>query len=457
MINMPYEDIIKKIKAGSSISDDDLNSRIKKKMDQLSGLISKEGAAYIVANDLGVKLIQAEGMVKLDSLYAGQRNIETAGIVTRIFDLIEFEKEDRKGKVRSLILADDTGQARITAWHDQTALLDKVKEGDTIKVVNGFVRNNQGQNEVHLNDRSKIVKNPEGITIKNVKVMQKAEFSRKKISELQENEQNIEVFGTVVQVFDPRYFEQCPQCRKKPSLAEGEYVCAEHGKITPVYGYVTNIVLDDGSDSIRAVMFREQMQQLFGKTDQELLGYRSNIEKFEELKTALLGEQVVVAGRVVRNDMFDRLELRASKVMTDIDPEKEIAKLKADSAKKEPVQGDVPKKDEKEELADTSGTDAEDNDSTENEVEKEETSPSVPVKADADDSAIGEKAGEEAESAPSEPTMQTSAGTEPAKEEKPAVGSMENKSDDDSPVEKEDEDVDGPEEEKEKLPSIDDL
>ncbi len=328
MINMPYEDIIKKIKAGSSISDDELDTRIKKKMDQLSGLISKEGAAYIVANDLGVKLIQAEGLVKLDSLYAGQRNIETAGIVTRIFDLIEFEKEDRKGKVRSLILADETGQARVTAWHDQTSLLDKIKEGDTIKVTNGFVRNNQGQNEVHLNDRSKLIKDPDGITIKDVKVQQKDEFSRKKISELQENEQNIEVFGTVVQVFDPRYFEQCPQCKKKPSLSGGDFVCAEHGKVIPVYGYVTNIVLDDGSDSIRAVMFREQMQQLFKKTDQELLSYRSAIEKFEELKTGLLGEQVVVSGKVIKNDMFDRLELRASKVVTDIDPEKEILKLK---------------------------------------------------------------------------------------------------------------------------------
>ncbi len=332
MINMPYPDIIEKIKEEKSISDDELDERIKQKMDQLSGLISKEGAAYIVANDLGVKLIQTGGPVQIKGVVAGMRSVETAGKVTKKFDVVEFDKDGRKGRVGSFIIADETGQIRVTAWHDQTALLGSFNEGDTVKLLNGYVRNNQGQKEIHLNDRSRIIVNPPGIDIKGVAEPSRPESSRKKISDLNENDQNVEIFGTVVQVFDPRFFEQCPECRKKVIQKDSGFVCERHGAVTPDYGYVVNVTLDDGSDSVRAVMFRQQMQQLFRKNDEELMSVRESPEKIDLLKTELLGEQIIVAGRTTKNAMFDRLEIIANRVERDVDPEKEIKRLKEKAA-----------------------------------------------------------------------------------------------------------------------------
>ena len=328
MINIPYADIIQRIKDEKTISDEELSSRIKQKMEQLSGLISKEGAAYIVANDLGVKLIQTEGKVPIRNIVAGMRSVETAGRVVRKFDVVEFAKDDKRGKVGSFLLADETGQMRVTAWHDQTKALENFKEGDVVRIINGYVRSNNGQKELHLNDKSRVIVNPPGVEVKGVSVQTAPQASRKKISELAENEQNVEVFATVVQVYDPRYFEQCPQCRKRPVQRDDGYMCEEHGSIKPDYGYVANVVLDDGSDSIRAVMFREQMQQLFKKSDQELLAMRASIESLEPLKTELLGEQIIVKGRVVKSSMFDRLEIIANKVIRDVDPKQEIERLK---------------------------------------------------------------------------------------------------------------------------------
>jgi len=325
MINMPYDDIIERIKEEKSINDQELKAKIEAKMEQLSGLISKEGAAYIVANDLGVKLIQTEGQVKIKNIVSGQRSVETAGIVTRIYDMVEFERENGKGKVRNMMISDETGQIRVTAWHEQTDLMAKLQEGDTVKIMNGFVKGNQGTNEIHLNTNSKLVANPSDVKISGVQVEPK--LLRKKISELKEGE-NSEIFATIVQAYDPRYYEQCPECRKRPVQKENGFACEKHGTITPIYGYVTNVVLDDGSDSIRVVMFREQMQQLFNKTDAELQTMRTATEKFEDLKTELLGEQIIVTGRVVKNDMFERLELRAQKVNRKVDPDKEIENLK---------------------------------------------------------------------------------------------------------------------------------
>lgn len=329
MINMPYADIIGKIKEQKSVSEEELEGKIKQKMDQLSGLISKEGAAYIVANDYGVKLVQTEGPVKVKDIVNGIKNVETAGKVTRKFNVIEFDKEDRKGKVGSFMLADETGEIRVTAWNDQTQLLENFNEGDVVKIVDGYVRGNQGQNEVHLNSRSKLTVNPLGVKIEGVKAVASGS-GRKKISELQENDQGVEVLATVVQVFDPRFFEQCPECRKRLVQGDEGFMCEEHGSVEPKYSYVANIVLDDGSDNIRAVMFREAMQDLFKKTDSELQKMRDSQEVIEAAKTELLGEQVIITGRVVRNKMFDRLEIVANKVNRDVNPEEEIAKLKSE-------------------------------------------------------------------------------------------------------------------------------
>lgn len=355
MINMPYEDIIRRIKEEKDVTDEELNSSIKKKMDQLSGLISKEGAAYIVANDLGVKLVQTSGLVKIKNIVSGLRNVETAGKVMQKFDLREFETERGKGKVQNFIIADETGEIRVTAWNDQVDGLKKFDNGDIIKVENGFIKTNQGRKEVHLNDRAKITVNPPDIKIEGVTANIAAapqEAVRKKISELKENDQNVEMMATIVQVYDPRFFEQCPECRKRPTLKDGEFVCETHGTITPAYGYVTNVILDDGTDSIRIVCFKEQMQELFAKTDSELLKYKDSPEKFEEIKTELLGEQIIVTGRINRNAMFDRLEMIANKIQGNIDPEQEIEKLNS-TEKTETVENNASEKEEIVENKDT--------------------------------------------------------------------------------------------------------
>ena len=58
MTAMSYEQIKAKIKDAINISDADIDLKVNDKLRQLSDLISKEGAAHIVANDLGVKIFQ---------------------------------------------------------------------------------------------------------------------------------------------------------------------------------------------------------------------------------------------------------------------------------------------------------------------------------------------------------------------------------------------------------------
>ncbi len=326
MIKLPFEDIISKIKEKSGLSEEEINSKISQKTKQLSGLISKEGAAHIIANELGIKLFEDfSGKLQIKNVLAGMRSVETTGKVQQIFETREFQVENRQGKVASLVIGDETGTIRVVLWGGQTDNLNNIKQNDIIKVMGGYVKENQGRKEIHLNERSNLVINPEGVEIKDIKV---ESIKRKEIKELAEGDGEVELLGTVVQAFEPRFFEICPECSKRARRGEGEnFSCEQHGEVKPNFSYVFNAVLDDGTETIRAVFFRNQMEKLLAMSNEQIIQYKDSPEKFDEVKNNLLGNIIKVAGRVNKNTFFDRLEF----ISRDVDPkpnsEEELKRL----------------------------------------------------------------------------------------------------------------------------------
>jgi hypothetical protein len=330
MMKLSYEQIVEKIKEKKGISEEEIDKRVQEKLEQLAGLISKDGAAHIIANELGINVFEETlGPTKLNKLIPGMRSVETVGKVRAKYDIREFSTARGAGKVGSLLIADETGLCRVTFWNDQTDKLADVKEEDIIRIKNGYVKENNGRSEVHLNDNSTIELNPEGVTVEAVERGAAApmDFKRKKISELEENDQSVELLGTIVQVFEPRFFEVCPQCGKRARQREDQFVCQTHDVVTPDHSYVMNAVIDDGSETIRGVFFRDQAEQLMGKTKEEVKQYREFKEKFDEVKIELLGQMIKLQGKVSRNQMFDRLEIVARNVVMNPKPEEELDRL----------------------------------------------------------------------------------------------------------------------------------
>lgn len=327
MIKIPYEQIIERIKEKSGLSEEEIKKRIDAKLEQLSGLVSREGAAHIVANELGIRLFeQVSGKLQIKNILSGMRDVETVGKVLRIYDAKVFKVENREGKVGSFILGDETGTIRVVLWNNQADNLRKIAEGSTVKIVGGYVKERINGVEVHINDRAKIIINPEGETV-NVAVTDR----RKKIAELSENDSEAEIVATIVQLFDPRFFETCPTCGKRANYKEDGFFCEQHGKVAPNYSYVLNAFVDDGSDNMRAVFFRQGCQQLLGKTDAEMLVYKDDPALFEQVKVDLLGNQFRIAGRIAKNIMFDRIEMIAQQV-SKVNVGQEIQRLEKEVA-----------------------------------------------------------------------------------------------------------------------------
>jgi replication factor A1 len=330
MIQMPLEQAISKIKEASGLSEEEIKGKIDAKLDQLSGLVSKEGAAYIIANELGVKLFeQTSGKLQIKNILTGMRDVETVGKVTRKFEVREFQRKDgNTSKVGSFMIGDETGIIKIVCWGSQADELAKFNEGDIVQVSSGYIRENNNYKEIHLNDKSKLNINPEGVTITVAEAssIERPAATRIKINELKEDSNNVELMGTIVQSFEPRFFEVDPVSGKRVRAEDGVFKNANGETVTPDYSYVMNAVLDDGTETVRTVFFRQQVEQLLGKNKEEVLSFKDNLPSFESVKTELLGKQILVSGRASKNTMFDRIEFVTNNV-TNPDPSKEIEKI----------------------------------------------------------------------------------------------------------------------------------
>jgi hypothetical protein len=69
------------------------------------------------------------------------------------------------------------------------------------------------------------------------------------------------------------------------------------------------------------------MEKLINLNKEKILAYKDNPEKFEDIKTELLGNIIKINGRVKKNLFFDRIEIVANDVFLNPDPEQEIKRL----------------------------------------------------------------------------------------------------------------------------------
>jgi hypothetical protein len=300
------EEIVSKLVLSSGLGEEEIRTKINQKMESLSGLISEEGAGHIVANELGVQLFQASsGTMKINELKEGVRNVDVVGKVRSKFEVREFTSGARQGQVGNFMIDDETGSIRVTAWNEIASKLKDFETGDVVKLKSGYIRlNNRGFKELHLNDRSSISVNPPGVEVGERKIL------NKKIAELSEEDSFVELVGHVVNVFDPTFFEQCPECRKRPQKHEGKFICLEHGEVSPNYSYVVNVLLDDGSGTLRATCWKDVADSLFGSLEV----IQNSPDMFDSIKNDVLGSIVRAKGGIRRNSMTGNLEMNVREV-----------------------------------------------------------------------------------------------------------------------------------------------
>ena len=238
-------------------------------------------------------------IIKIGHIVPGMKKINLIGKIITLFPVREYNKNGRSGRIGSFIIADETSNIRAVLWdenHIDLIAKGKIFQDCVVEITNAAIRNG----ELHLASFSEIKNSNQDI---HQVVINKPEVY-KKISELSTND-NISTRAFVLNVFEPRFFQVCPECKRKLSDI-GE--CNTHGKIIPDKRVLLNLVLDDGTDSIRAVLFSEQVEKLISQSELD------NFDLFSIKKNEILGKELIVSGQIRQNKMFNNNELIVSDI-----------------------------------------------------------------------------------------------------------------------------------------------
>lgn len=295
-----YTQLLERISRASNKSQDEITRLIEAKRAKLSGLISREGAAQIVASELGINFDKEK--IKINEILPGIKKVNIIGKIVKIFPIREYKKDNKEGKVANLILADQTGNIKTVLWDTHHISLfenQELKENDVVEISNASLRNN----EIHLTGFSDLKKSQE--VIDNVKL--EKEFADKKIVEFAIGG-SFKSRAIIVQVFEPRFFEVCPVCGSKAIGDIDGSRCEKHGKIMPKKRALISLVLDDGTGNIRAVLFSESIEKLGLKENELEPGI------FVAKRKDILGREAFFTGNVRQNKLFNNLEFFVSDI-----------------------------------------------------------------------------------------------------------------------------------------------
>lgn len=290
-----YQQLVEFISQKSGVPNDEIERRIEAKRAKLAGLISKEGAAQIIAAELNINFDKQ--VIKISQIAPGMRKINLIGKVINLSPIREYNKNGRSGRIGSFVLADETSNIRTVLWdenHIDLIAKGSIFENCVVEITNASLRNG----EIHLASFSEI--KPSNKVVENI-IVEKS-LSKKTIVSFNPNE-NISARAFIVQMFEPKFFWVCSECRKKVSELNE---CISHGKVVPEKRVLLSFVIDDGSDSIKSVMFSEQLGKIM--TNEEL----ENQELFSIKKQEMLGKEVIVSGQVRKNQMYNQNELFVS-------------------------------------------------------------------------------------------------------------------------------------------------
>ena len=202
---MKTEAYINKIIEDTGLSKTEIKSLVEEKKEELKGLISDEGALFVIAKELGVEVsgenqeLLNEIELNISDITLNMKNIVLVGRIKDIFNLNSFKKSNGEvGYVGAFKLHDNTGDIRIVLWDDQVNVFkdERFEKNEIVKILNGNAKQGRyGGIEIHIGRFSKIVLAPEDVDYKKYPKI-KEEF--KLINEINEKLGSISIEGKVM-------------------------------------------------------------------------------------------------------------------------------------------------------------------------------------------------------------------------------------------------------------------
>ncbi|MXV63190.1 single-stranded DNA binding protein [Natronorubrum sp. JWXQ-INN-674] len=93
----------------------------------------------------------------VEDLSLGLSNVNLVGLVLDTDSVRTFDRDDgSEGKVSNLVLGDSTGRIRVTLWDEQADLATEIEPDTTVEVIDGYVKERDGNLELHVGNRGAV-------------------------------------------------------------------------------------------------------------------------------------------------------------------------------------------------------------------------------------------------------------------------------------------------------------
>ena len=263
--------------------------------------------------------------------------IENQGVRT-------FTRRDgQEGKRLVFILADETAKVRAVAWGQAAENLADVEVGTKLLLEEVNCRAGLRQElEIHINESSQVTRNPPNLEIKSPSndfiSSGKPEVPDQILANVTEGN-FVTVRGTVVQVIHQKsVYDSCPKCFKKVTISNSSITCPKCGKIPKSEPrLIAKLVIDDGTENIRASLIGESAEKLFGMSGEDAKSIieesGNEDEPVRHVKDTLLGKELNLSGRINLNNFSNQLELSVNDV-SEADPIETANQLMSDLKRK---------------------------------------------------------------------------------------------------------------------------
>ena len=244
---MKTEAYINKIIEDTGLSKKEIQTLVEEKKEELKGLISDEGALFVIAKELGVEVssenqeLLNEIELNISDITLNMKNIVLVGRIKDIFNLNSFNKSNGEvGYVGAFKLNDNTGDIRIVLWDDQANVFkdERFEKNEIVKILNGNAKQGRyGGIEIHIGRFSKIILAPEDVDYKKYPKI-KEEFA--KIQDINENLGSISTEGKVMNHFPLK-----------------EFIRKDGQK-----GRVSSIILRDSTGKVKITFWNEDIEKI---------------------------------------------------------------------------------------------------------------------------------------------------------------------------------------------------
>ncbi len=209
---MKTDAYITKIIQDTGLTRSEIHNKVEEKKSELKGLISDEGALFLIAKEFGVDVsnenidLIKDIEINISDISLNMKNITLIGRIKEIYSVYEFNKENQeKGYVGSFLLHDTTGEIRIVLWNEHANMFtnENFKKNELVKILNGYTKEGRYGTELHIGRLGKIILSPDDVDYKKYPKIKEEFIDINKISKMLKS---VSIEGKILRIYPTKTF-----------------------------------------------------------------------------------------------------------------------------------------------------------------------------------------------------------------------------------------------------------